>query len=155
MIFSLNVVSQNEETKNRIEKVISDWHQASANADFDNYTSLMTEDAIFIGTDPTENWKGQEFRDFAKPYFDKGRAWTFFTLERNIFVDVKYKVAWFDELLDTQMGICRGSGILVFVDNHWKINHYVLSITIPNDNIDEVKKLKENFDSQLIDELKD
>jgi len=155
IIFSFKAVSQNDDTRNRIEKVISDWHLAAANADFDNYTSSMTEDAIFIGTDPTENWKGQEFRDFAKPYFDKGKAWTFHTLERHIFVDVKYKVAWFDELLDTQMGICRGSGVLVFVDNQWKINHYVLSITIPNDNVDEVKKMKEDFDSQLIDKLKD
>jgi hypothetical protein len=32
------------------------------------------------------------------------------------------QTAWFDELLDTQMKICRGSGILVKENKQWKIN---------------------------------
>jgi hypothetical protein len=39
------------------------------------------------------------------------------------------KTAWFDELLNTQMKICRGSGVLVKIDGKWKIKHYVLSMT--------------------------
>jgi hypothetical protein len=30
----------------------------------------MTEDAVFIGTDATENWGKPDFQEFAKPYFD-------------------------------------------------------------------------------------
>lgn len=151
IILSYKTSGQNQETENNIEKVISQWHDAAANAEFETYTSLMTEDAIFIGTDPTEYWKGQEFRDFAKPYFDKGKAWTFHTLERHIFVDLKYKVAWFDELLDTQMGICRGSGVLLKVEGQWKINHYVLSITIPNDNVKPIKEMNSSFNASFIE----
>jgi hypothetical protein len=44
------------------------------------------------------------------------------------------KTAWFDELLNTQMKICRGSGVLVKIGQEWKIKQYVLSMTIPNDN---------------------
>lgn len=147
-------LGQNQEAENRIEKVISNWHTAAANADFDTYTSLMTKDAIFIGTDPTEYWEGDEFLEFAKPYFDNGTAWTFHTLERHIFVDLKYKIAWFDELLDTKMGICRGSGVLVYADDQWKINHYVLSITIPNADVEEVTKMKADFEAELLKKFK-
>jgi hypothetical protein len=42
------------------------------------------------------------------------------------------KMAWFDEL-STQMKICRGSGVLVKIGNDWKIKHYVLSMTVPNE----------------------
>ena len=61
---------------------------------------------------------------------------------------------WFDELLDTQMKICRGSGVLVFVNNQWKIKHYVLSMTFPNDNTDEVIKIKAPIEDALIIDLK-
>jgi hypothetical protein len=73
-----------------------------------------------------------DFQEFAKPYFDKGKALNF-TLERHIYFDQSKKTAWFDELLNTQMKICRGSGVLVKIDGKWKIKHYVLSM-IPNKN---------------------
>jgi hypothetical protein len=38
-----------------------------------------------------------------------GKAWNFTVLERHIYFD-QSKKAWFDELLNTQMKICRGSG---------------------------------------------
>jgi hypothetical protein len=89
----------------------------------------MTEDAVFIGTDATENWGKPDFQEFAKPYFDKGKALNFTVLERHIYFDQSKKTAWFDELLNTQMKICRGSGVLVKIDGEWKIKHYVLSMT--------------------------
>jgi hypothetical protein len=33
--------------------------------------------AIFIGTDATENWNKMQFQAFAKPFFDRGKAWSF------------------------------------------------------------------------------
>ncbi len=51
-------------------------------------------------------------------------------------------MVWFDELLDTWMGTCRGSGVLEKNNKEWKIKQYVLSVTIPNDSIQKVIKLK-------------
>jgi hypothetical protein len=53
----------------------------------------------------------------------------FTALERHIyFFDKTGKTAWFDELLNTQMKICRGSGVLVKkIGQEWKIKQYVLS----------------------------
>lgn len=139
---------------NEIYTVLEQWHKAASDANFDTYFNLMTEDAIFIGTDATENWSNTDFKAFAKPYFDKGKAWSFTTLERNIFTEDKSDLAWFDELLDTQMGICRGSGVLQKTSNGWKIKHYVLSIAIPNANVKEITALKKEFDTNLIEKLK-
>jgi hypothetical protein len=50
-------------------------------------------------------------------------------------------LAWFDEKLDTWMGICRGSGVVARTKEGWKIKHYVLSVTVPNDKITEFIEL--------------
>lgn len=150
LVASLQVTAQ----KTEINTVVDAWHKAAADANFDAYFGLMTKDGVFIGTDATENWQNKDFRAFAKPYFDKGKAWSFTALERNIYIDKSKKIAWFDELLDTQMEICRGSGVLKKVKGKWKIAHYVLSIAIPNDDVDKVVSLKKEKDEQLKKELK-
>ena len=145
----------NSDSKSEINLILNNWHKAAAEANFNTYFGAMTEDAIYIGTDPTENWNKQEFIKFAKPYFDRGRAWNFTSLERNIYFSSDKKTAWFDELLNTQMKICRGSGVLVADTNgNWKIKHYVLSMTVPNDNTDEVVKIKSLIEDKEIEKLK-
>jgi len=138
--------------KAAIESTLTLWHKAAAEARFKPYFALMADDAIFMGTDPTENWQLDAFRTFAKPYFDKGKAWNFTAVERHIYVDGN--IAWFDELLNTQMGICRGSGVLKKVNGQWRIAHYVLSMTVPNDDNDKVVALKKAFDDALLAKLK-
>jgi len=140
-------------SKEEINKVLEAWHSAAAQANFEDYFDLMSGDGIFIGTDATENWQNKEFREFAKPFFDKGKAWSFSTLERNIYVSENGETAWFDELLNTQMGICRGSGVLEKKQNAWKIKHYVLSIAIPNEYVDKITQIKNESDSTLISKL--
>jgi hypothetical protein len=145
----------NSDSKTEINLILDNWHKAAAEANFNAYFDVLTEDAIYIGTDPTENWNKQEFIKFAKPYFDKGKAWNFTTLERNIYFSSDNKTVWFDELLNTQMKICRGSGVLVMDEKgNWKIKHYVLSMTIPNDNTDEVVKIKSLIEDKEIEKLK-
>lgn len=143
-----------EKFEEDIASTLDQWHAAAGNANFEKYFSLMAEDAVFIGTDPTENWNKPEFKAWARPYFDRGLAWDFSSLERNIFLAETGKTAWFDELLDTQMGICRGSGVLTLINGKWKIQHYVLSIAIPNDQVEAVTDLKKEFDNSLITKLR-
>ena len=151
--FETKNVASEENSKEKINSALENWHKAAAEANFEDYFGLMTKDGIFIGTDATENWQNKDFRDFSKPYFDKGKAWNFTTLERNIYTQQKSELAWFDELLSTQMGICRGSGVMEKVDGAWKVKHYVLSIAIPNNDVSEVTALKKQTDSLLIAKL--
>lgn len=147
------IISTSVEIKKEINTNLDLWHDAAANANFDAYFNLMTKDGIFIGTDATENWQNDAFREFSKPYFDNGKAWSFNAIERNIYVSEDKSIAWFDELLDTQMKICRGSGVMKHEDNTWKLAHYVLSIAIPNENVSQVVEIKKDFDSLLTAKL--
>lgn len=154
-IMAITVVNaQQKEEKTAIDNVLTQWHKAAANADFEAYFSLMTNDGVFIGTDATENWQNKAFKAFSKPYFDKGKAWSFIALDRNIYIAKGGNLAWFDELLNTQMKICRGSGVLQKINGQWKIKHYVLSMTIPNDNVTEVIEIKQDIEDELINKLK-
>ncbi|HOZ51668.1 MAG TPA: nuclear transport factor 2 family protein [Chitinophagaceae bacterium] len=145
---------KNRVTIAHIDTLLNNWHKAAANAQFDEYFKYMTKQAVYIGTDPTENWQLSEFKKFCKPYFDKGKAWNFTALDRHIYFNEDSSTIWFDELLNTQMKICRGSGILIIENGEWKIAHYVLSMTIPNDNTDDVVKIKSVIEERLIDSLK-
>lgn len=122
-----------------VDSLLTDWHDAAAKADFTTYFGLMSEESIFMGTDETEYWTKQEFIDYAKPYFDKGKAWTFRADTRRIYFNANLNVAWFDEELITEnLGRCRGSGVLEKEDGLWKIAHYNLSLPIPNGIIRDV-----------------
>lgn len=137
----------------KIDVVLNNWHKAAADAKQDAYFGAMTGDAVFIGTDPTEHWSLAEFKRYAKPYFDAGKAWNLKPVKRIVHVEKGQPVAWFEELLDTDMGICRGSGVLRKESGKWKIAQYVLSMTVPNDNTKEVTKTKSVFDSAYLKTL--
>lgn len=141
-------------SKANIKVTLDSWHKAAADANYNDYFALMADDAVFIGTDATENWDKKAFQAYSKPHFDKGKAWNFTVLERHIYFDKTGKTAWFDELLNTQMKICRGSGVLVKIGAEWKIKQYVLSMTIPNENSTEVIKVKSTLEDAMIQTLK-
>jgi hypothetical protein len=139
--------------RNQISAVLDSFNTAAAKAEFERYFSYFADDAVFIGTDATENWDKVSFMTWAKPHFDKGKTWNFKSLQRHIYFDKKGNTAWFDELLDTQMKICRGSGVLTREGKDWKIQQYVLSMTIPNSQVDTVIAIKAPVESEIIRNL--
>ena len=70
-------------------------------------------------------------------------------LDRDLYVHENLRVTSFNKLLDTGMGICRGSGVVMKEKGKWKIHHYGLSIAIPNENVDEITKMKNDFDQHI------
>ena len=133
---------------------LDEWHAAASNADYEGYFGKMDSISVFIGTDATENWSKEQFEHFSKPYFDQGKAWSFKALQRNIYANKATNFVWFDELLDTWMGTCRGSGVLEKKHGEWKIKHYVLSIEIPNPDVQSVISVKKKNDSIFLSTLK-
>ena len=122
-------------SKDSVNSFIDEWHKNAADANADDYFGKFSVNGIFIGTDATELWTINEFYDFAKPYFDKGKAWNFTAKSRNIYYSADSSVIWFEELLDTWMGDCRSSGVLQVINSELKIEHYQLSVTIDNDKM--------------------
>src|SRR5579872_7133524 len=97
-----------------VAAVLDDWHEAASVANEARYFGHFAANGIFMGTDATERWTVSEFRAWAKPYFDRKKAWTFHAHDRHIFFSADGQTAWFDEMLTTlDLGACRGSGVLI------------------------------------------
>ncbi|MEO1054358.1 MAG: nuclear transport factor 2 family protein [Bacteroidota bacterium] len=122
-------------TREVVDAVLDDWHKAAADADFERYFGHFEDStSIFMGTDATERWTVAEFKPWSKPYFDRGRAWSFTPKNRFVYFAEDGKTAWFDEELDTpNLGPSRGTGVLRKNGEAWKIAHYNLTVPIPND----------------------
>ncbi|MBU1326187.1 MAG: nuclear transport factor 2 family protein [Alphaproteobacteria bacterium] len=124
-----------------VEAAIDRMHAAASAADGPTYFAQFTADARFIGTDATEHWPLADFRAYAEPYFARGRGWAYVPRDRVVTIapiDCRC-VAWFDEkLTNSAYGDLRGSGVLRLTDDGWKIEQYVLSLSVPNDRAGRV-----------------
>lgn len=142
LFFSNTIFAQMTNREAEVNTFLEAWHKAAADVNAEVYFGSMTEDAFYIGTDASEIWLKKDFQTWSKPYFDKGKAWSFTTISRGIHFDKKGKMAWFEENLNTAMGECRGSGVLILTKEGWKIKHYVLSLLLANELIEEFKDLQ-------------
>jgi len=140
--------------KSKVDSLLTKWHQAAAAADFDVYFRDVDIVSVIVGTDASEYWTKKEFEEFCKPNFEDGKGWDFKTLKRNIFVSRTADFVWFDELLDTWMGPCRGSGVLEKTANEWRIKQYIFSVTVPNEDIHDVIHIKSENDSIFLHNFK-
>lgn len=131
-----------------IHQFIDQWHEAAGKANANVFFGSMAENSVYIGTDAKERWTKKEFVTFAKPYFDKGKAWDFKPYDRDIHQSGDGNYVWFSELLTTWMGVCRGSGVLVKTGSGWQIEQYHLSVTVPNEVIKDFITLVDNFAKQ-------
>lgn len=133
-----------------INGVLDAWHRAAAEADSKLFFGSMAPDGIYLGTDASERWLRDELREWSKKYFERGSAWDFTPRKRQVYLSADGQIAWFEELLGTWMGVCRGSGVLQKSVDGWKIKHYNLAVTVPNDAMDGfielIKNLPENKD---------
>ena len=136
------LISQND--KELINKVLDDLHHYASEADGVKYFSLFDSDAVFFGTDATERWNINEFKEYALKRFKNGTGWTYYPINRNIYLNNDRNTAWFDEELNNdKYGVFRGTGVLIKTNEGWKISQYNLLLPIPNDLlIDYSKEIK-------------
>jgi hypothetical protein len=134
--------------KQQVNAFVDAWHEDATNsrpAFFDK----IAKDGVYIGTDKKELWKRDEFKVWAKKAFDRPTAWAFTPLRRNVYLSPDKSVIWFDELLTTQMGTCQASGVLHRVGNTFEIDHYQLSIAVPNGVSSKVISTIGDYESPL------
>lgn len=122
-----------------VAAVLDAFHDAAARADEPVYFALLADSAVFLGTDAGERWPKEAFLAFARPHFAAGRGWRFVPRDRHVALAADGRVAWFDELLDSESyGECRGTGVLERIGERWLIQQYHLTIPIPNELAREV-----------------
>lgn len=125
----------------QVNAFIDEWHDDAANAR-QAYFDKMAKDGVYIGTDRTELWVRDDFKAWAKKYFERKSAWSFKATRRNVYASPDKSVIWFDELLDTpNMGPCMASGVLRKTAKGFEIVHYQLSMAVPNEAAGQVTRL--------------
>lgn len=132
--------------RQRINAFVDQWHADAAKAD-PVYFDKMAPNGIYIGTDKSEVWTREQFRAWAKPFFDRKKAWAFTAIKRNVYWSPDQRYAWFDEQLKTQMGVCQASGVLQHTAGKLEITHYQLSLAVPNPLMDKFTKAIAEFEA--------
>ena len=132
--------------RQRVATFLDEWHDDAAHARM-RYFDKIAADGVYIGTDKSERWVRDDFKAWAKPYFDRGHAWEFHALKRNIAFTADKHLVWFDEQLHTQMGICQASGVIKSDQDGLHIEHYQLSLTVPNDLVEQIKGEIKDYDA--------
>ena len=115
----------------KLDILIDGLHQDAHEGNFKSYFERYSPDAVFLGTDKTERWTIEEFKEYAEPAFADGHGWTYKVVERNW--GGEGNIRWFDEILfNEKLGHCRGTGVAKLINNEWKIAHYALTMLVPN-----------------------
>ena len=129
LVFNLSVFAEDQNTS--INSLLDGLHQDAHEGNFEAYFARYAKNAVFLGTDKTERWTIEEFKAYAKPAFNDGHGWTYSVVGRNLEGDGDTR--WFDEILfNEKLGHCRGTGVVQLINNEWKIEHYALTMLVPN-----------------------
>ena len=142
LLFAFMLSVSFSQQKKVLNNIIDEWHQNAANAAFDAYFDITSDDFVFLGTAPGERWEKKDFMTFCKPYFDKKSTWDFKPSDRQWNFSEDGNTAWFDESLETWMQGCRGTGILSKKEGKWFLSYYNLHVLIENDKIQEFISLR-------------
>lgn len=135
-----------------LDSLLDAWHAAAATADSAAFFGTMSPDGVYLGTDASERWLRDEMADWAAPFFRRDTAWAFTPRRRYWTLGDDGQTAWFDEHLDSWMGVVRGSGVLTrtpashrangadpAASDAWELRRYNLALAVPNERMDAVR----------------
>ena len=129
----------------RVNAFIDEWHADAAHAR-PAYFDKIAPDGIYIGTDRTERWTREAFRAWAARAFARPSAWTLTPRERHVSCSADGAIIWFDEQLDSGMGLLQASGVVRATGGRLEIVHYQLSIAVPNEVQPRVTEIIAGFE---------
>ena len=114
-----------------VNTFVDGWHDDAAHTR-PAYFDKIAPGGVYIGTDKSEIWTRDQFKAWARPFWQRGKAWSFTAQQRNVYHSPDRKYVWFDEQLTTQMGTCQASGVLRNTGSGFLVEHYQLSLAVPN-----------------------
>jgi hypothetical protein len=132
-----------------VKAALRGLHQAGADADAERLFGCFDPDAIIFGTDKSERFTLEEYRNFAGPYLAQGHGWTSVPTEQNVYVSDDGNFAWFDERLDKPgFQELRGTGVMRKVDGSWKVLQMNTAFTVPNELAGPLAEMARELDQE-------
>lgn len=139
MLHAAQAADPDADFRRQVNAFVDGWHDDAAHTR-PEYWDKFTPTAVFIGTDKSEVWSYPAFKAWAKRFWDRKKAWSFTAQQRNVYFSPDKQYVWFDEQLNTQMGTCQASGVLRNTGKGFLIEHYQLSLAVPNPLMDSFTK---------------
>lgn len=115
----------------QVNAFVDGWHDDAAHTR-PAYFDKIAPHGVYIGTDKSEIWTRDQFKAWARRFWERKKAWAFTAQKRNVYYSPDRRYVWFDEQLTTQMGTCQASGVLRNTGDGFLIEHYQLSMAVPN-----------------------
>ncbi|WUR12740.1 nuclear transport factor 2 family protein [[Empedobacter] haloabium] len=115
----------------QVNAFVDGWHDDAAHTR-PAYFDKIAPQGVYIGTDKSEIWTRDQFKAWARPFWERKKAWSFTAQKRNVYYSPDRRYVWFDEQLSTQMGTCQASGVLRNTGDGFLVEHYQLSMAVPN-----------------------
>jgi hypothetical protein len=115
----------------QVNAFVDGWHDDAAHTR-PAYFDKIAPQGIYIGTDKSEIWTRDQFKAWARPFWERKKAWAFTAQKRNVYYSPDRRYVWLDEQLTTQMGTCQASGVLRNTGDGFLVEHYQLSMAVPN-----------------------
>ena len=129
LLINSQVAAQSAEDLTEVNNILDAYHVGAAEANWESYFQLMSDDSVFLGSDAGERWTKAEFQAYAS----RSNGWNYLPKIRNVNFTPDGGSAWFDEILQSaSYGTSRGTGILIKTEQGWKISQYALTFPIPN-----------------------
>lgn len=123
----------------KIHALLDGFHRAAAEADEQAYLAHFAPDGVFMGTDDWERWPLEEFTAYVAERFANGVGWVYTPESREVMYAPDGTTAWFDEIVvSSKWGRFRGTGVLLKLEDGWRIAHYSLTALVPNERFAEV-----------------
>ncbi len=133
--------ARTDELRTQVEALLTNFHDAAADADGERYFGCLREDAILLGSAPGERFTVEQFRALVQPGFAAGQGWKTVPYEQNVGVSADGTTAWFDERLHRANGAeFRVSGVLRRDAEGWKLVLVNATFPVPNERVAELAK---------------
>jgi ketosteroid isomerase-like protein len=136
-----------------IENKMDDFHDAADKGDSARYLNHFAKDGVFMGTDDWERWPFDGFSKYVNKHFKDGKGWSYKPIKRFTNINSEEAFAWVDEIVESEKwGRFRGTAVLTKTEQGWKIQHYSLTVLVPNESWEAVSEIsKKAFSERAVE----
>ena len=118
--------------KREIAAVLDSMHEGFQKKDFKELENCLTEDGLYLGTDPSQTWSKKQLTEYYDSHVDDSAIVSYNLVSRNILLSRNNNSAiaieqFFSGRISEKVMI-RGVARLIYRDNEWKINFYSWSM---------------------------
>ena len=133
--------------KREIAAVLDTMHEGFQKKDFKQLESCLTDDGLYLGTDPSQVWSKKQLTEYYDSNGADSGTVTYNLISRNILLSRNNNSAIAIEQFfsggKSEKIMLRGVARLIYRNDEWKINFYSWSMIPRNQDMNKINKALE------------